>query len=59
LLSASQALPKQVWAIIAGGVGGTASKGWATALILLTVVLSFYTVGILMRTYFRRKLNYE
>jgi phosphate transport system permease protein len=59
LLSASQALPKQVWAIIAGGVGGTASKGWATALILLTVVLSFYAVGILMRTYFRRKLNYE
>jgi phosphate transport system permease protein len=33
--------------------------GWATAFILLMVVLTFYAVGITARTYFRRKLNYE
>jgi phosphate transport system permease protein len=33
--------------------------GWASAFILLMVVLSFYAVGITARTIFRRKLDYE
>ncbi|MFC7027106.1 phosphate ABC transporter permease PstA [Halomicroarcula sp. GCM10025710] len=59
LLSASASLPTQVWAVIAAGVSGSPSMGWATAFILLMVVLTFYAVGIIARTYFRRKLNYE
>jgi phosphate transport system permease protein len=59
LLSASASLPTQVWAVIAAGVSGSPSMGWATAFILLMVVLTFYAVGIVARTYFRRKLNYE
>ena len=59
LLEASAALPTQVWAVIAAGVSGSPSMGWASALMLLMVVLSFYTVGIIVRVYFRRKLNYE
>jgi phosphate transport system permease protein len=59
LLEATAALPTQVWAVISAGVSGSPSMGWASALVLLLVVLSFYAVGILARTYFRRKLNYE
>jgi phosphate transport system permease protein len=59
LLQASAALPTQVWGVIAAGVSGSPSMGWASAFTLLMVVLSFYTVGILARTYFRRKLDYE
>jgi phosphate transport system permease protein len=59
LLEASAALPTQVWAVIAAGVSGSPSMGWASAMMLLMVVLSFYTVGIIARVYFRRKLNYE
>ena len=59
LLSASASLPTQVWAVIAAGVSGSPAMGWATAFILLVVVLTFYAVGITARTYFRRKLNYE
>ncbi len=59
LLSASASLPTQVWAVIAAGVSGSPSMGWATAFILLAVVLTFYAVGITARTYFRKKLNYE
>jgi phosphate transport system permease protein len=59
LLSASASLPTQVWAVIAAGVSGSPSMGWATAFILLVVVLTFYAVGITARTYFRKKLNYE
>jgi len=59
LLSASASLPTQVWAVIAAGVSGSPQMGWATAFILLIVVLTFYAVGITARTYFRRKLNYE
>ncbi|WP_284007041.1 phosphate ABC transporter permease PstA [Haloarcula pelagica] len=59
LMSASASLPTQVWAVIAAGVSGSPSMGWATAFILLMVVLTFYAVGITARTYFRRKLNYE
>ncbi len=59
LLGSSAALPTQVWGIITAGVSGSPSKGWATAFMLLVVVLSFYAVGITARTYFRRKINYE
>jgi phosphate transport system permease protein len=59
LTQASAALPTQVWAVIAAGVSGSPSMGWASAFLLLTVVLGFYAVGIATRTYFRRKLNYE
>jgi phosphate transport system permease protein len=59
LLESSAALPTQVWAVIAAGVSGSPSMGWASAMMLLMVVLSFYTVGIIARVYFRRKLNYE
>jgi phosphate transport system permease protein len=59
LLSTSASLPTQVWAVISAGVSGSPSMGWATAFILLMVVLTFYAVGIIARTYFRRKLNYE
>jgi phosphate transport system permease protein len=59
LLEASAALPTQVWAVIAAGVSGSPSMGWASALVLLLVVLSFYAVGILARTYFRRKLDHD
>jgi phosphate transport system permease protein len=59
LLEASASLPTQVWAVIAAGVSGSPSMGWASAFVLLTVVLSFYAIGILSRSYFRRKLDYE
>jgi phosphate transport system permease protein len=59
LLEASAALPTQVWAVIAAGVSGSQSMGWASALVLLLVVLTFYAVGITARTYFRRKLDHE
>ena len=32
---------------------------WATALILLIVVLSFYAIGIATRYYFRNKLRHD
>ena len=57
LLAASASLPTQVWAIIAAGVSGSPSMGWATAFVLLVVVLSFYAIGIAARTYFRRKID--
>ena len=59
LLAKPPALPTGIWAVIAAGVSGSNSRGWATAFVLLVVVLTFYTVGIVTRTYFRRKLNYE
>jgi len=59
LLAKPPALPTGIWAVIAAGVSGSTSKGWATAFVLLVVVLSFYAVGIASRTYFRRKLDYE
>jgi len=59
LLEASAALPTQVWAVISAGVSGSPSMGWASALILLLVVLTFYAVGIVARTHFRRKLDHE
>jgi phosphate transport system permease protein len=59
LLQATASLPTQVWAVISAGVSGSPSMGWASALVLLMVVLTFYAVGIIARTYFRRKLDYE
>jgi phosphate transport system permease protein len=59
LLAASASLPTQVWAVIAAGVSGSPSMGWATAFVLLVVVLSFYAIGITARTYFRRKIDDE
>ncbi|MFB6109555.1 MAG: phosphate ABC transporter permease PstA [Halodesulfurarchaeum sp.] len=59
ILTESAALPTQIWAIISAGVSGSPARGWATAFILLCIVLSFYAVGIASRTYFRRKLDYE
>ena len=65
LLEATSALPYQLFALITAGVGGSSNIAdvdqfkWATALILLVVVLSFYAVGIGARYYFRRQLQYE
>jgi phosphate transport system permease protein len=65
LLEATSALPYQLYALITAGVGlgeNVANPDqfqWATALVLLLVVLSFYAVGIAARYYFRRKLQYQ
>ncbi|AFK21524.1 phosphate ABC transporter permease PstA (plasmid) [Haloferax mediterranei ATCC 33500] len=65
LLKATSALPYQLYSLITAGVGQSSNIGnieqfrWATALILLVVVLSFYAVGIATRYYFRRKLQHE
>ncbi|WP_222918181.1 phosphate ABC transporter permease PstA [Natrinema sp. SYSU A 869] len=58
LLSGSSALPYQLYgAITTGVVGDDPGYGWATAFILLLVVLSFYVIGITTRMYFRKKLQ--
>jgi phosphate transport system permease protein len=63
LLQATSALPYQLYALITAGVGASGNVGspdqfkWATALVLLVVVLSFYAVGIAARYYFQRKLE--
>lgn len=62
LLQATSALPYQLYALVTAGVGGqqigdAQQFAWATALILLVVVLSFYAVGIATRYYFRRRLS--
>ncbi|MFB6304496.1 MAG: phosphate ABC transporter permease PstA [Haloferacaceae archaeon] len=65
LLQATSALPYQLYALITAGVGlgsNVSDPGgfrWATALVLLVVVLSFYAVGIAARYYFRRQLRHE
>jgi phosphate transport system permease protein len=65
LLQATSALPYQLFALITAGVGLGDSVAdpegfrWATALVLLIVVLSFYAIGIATRYYFRSKLQYE
>jgi phosphate transport system permease protein len=65
LLQATSALPYQLFALITAGVGLGDSVAdpegfrWATALVLLVVVLSFYAIGIATRYYFRSKLQYE
>ncbi len=63
LLQATAALPYQLYALISAGVGTSSGIQdldqfrWATALILLIVVLSFYAIGIASRYYFRRQLE--
>ncbi len=57
LLNPASALPYQLYAIITAGVGQRQEFGWATALVLLLVVLSFYAIGIVSRAYFRRRLH--
>ncbi|WP_226480002.1 phosphate ABC transporter permease PstA [Natrinema amylolyticum] len=58
LLSGSSALPYQLYgAITTGVVGDDPGYGWATAFVLLLVVLSFYVIGITTRIYFRKKLQ--
>jgi phosphate transport system permease protein len=63
LLEATTALPFQLYALITAGVGlgdnvtNPEQFQWATALILLVVVLSFYAIGIGARYYFRRRLQ--
>src|SRR6056297_2287280 len=57
LLQATSALPYQLFALITAGVGLGDSVAdpegfrWATALVLLVVVLSFYAIGIATRYY--------
>ncbi|MFB6140014.1 MAG: phosphate ABC transporter permease PstA [Halosimplex sp.] len=57
LLSATNALPYQVYAVLEAGVGGSEAFGWGTAFVLLVLVLCFYGVGIGTRLYFRGKLE--
>ena len=57
LLHSTSALPYQIYAIIEAGVGGNEEFGWATAFLLLVVIICFYVVGIVTRIYFQRKLN--
>jgi phosphate transport system permease protein len=65
LLQATSALPYQLFALITAGVGlgdNVADPDgfrWATALVLLVVVLSFYAIGIVTRYYFRSKLQHQ
>lgn len=65
LLQATSALPYQLFALISAGVGlgdnvpNPDGFKWASALVLLVVVLSFYVIGIATRYYFRRKLSHE
>ena len=57
LLERASALPYQLYAVITAGVGADSSFGWGTTLVLLGVVLGFFTMSIATRRYFRRKLH--
>ncbi len=57
LLHSTSALPYRIYAVIEAGVGGKAEFGWATAFLLLVIIICFYVVGIVTRLYFQRKLN--
>ncbi|MFB6172108.1 MAG: phosphate ABC transporter permease PstA [Haloarculaceae archaeon] len=57
LLSSTTALPYQIYAVIETGVAGKPEFGWATAFVLLLVVICLYAVGIATRMYFQRKLE--
>ncbi|MFC5277377.1 phosphate ABC transporter permease PstA [Halorubrum rubrum] len=59
LLQSAPALPYQLYATITAGVSGNEEFGWATAFVLLAVVLSFYAIGVGTRIYFRRRLQHE
>ena len=58
MVQPATALPLQLFATITAGAKDVAEGfAWATALVLLLVVMAFYAVGIVSRTYFRRKLD--
>jgi phosphate transport system permease protein len=57
LVQSSSALPYQLYAVITAGLSENIDFAWATALVLLLVVMSFYAIGIASRIYFRRKLT--
>ncbi|QSG04721.1 ABC-type phosphate transport system, permease component [Halapricum desulfuricans] len=59
LLESASALPYQLYAIITAGVLDDMAFGWATAFVLLGVVLSFFAVAVASRRYFRRKLHHD
>ncbi|QGN06376.1 phosphate ABC transporter permease PstA [Halorhabdus sp. CBA1104] len=59
LLESASALPYQLYAIITAGVLDDLAFGWATAFVLLGVVLSFFAVAVASRRYFRRKLHHD
>jgi len=64
LFQPSSALPYQLYAAITAGLSSPniddgMAFGWATAFMLLLIVLSFYVIGIATRTYFRRKLSHD
>lgn len=49
------ALPYRLYSIYKAGVGGSIQEAWGTAMVLIVIVLMFYALGIVTRTYFRRK----
>jgi len=49
------ALPYRLYSIYKAGVGGSIHEAWGTALVLIAIVLLFYGLGIVTRSYFRRR----
>lgn len=49
------ALPYRLYSIYKAGVGGSIQEAWGTALVLIVVVLMFYALGIIVRSYYRRE----
>ncbi len=54
LFSEVDALPYRLYAIYKAGVGGSLQEAWGTALVLIVLVLLFYGLGIIVRSYYRR-----
>lgn len=55
LLNEVDALPYRLYSIYKAGVGGSIQEAWGTALVLIVIVLMFYGLGIVVRSYYRRK----
>lgn len=49
------ALPYRLYSIYKAGVGGSIQEAWGTALVLIAIVLLFYGLGIMTRSYFRKR----
>ncbi|MFP4136457.1 MAG: phosphate ABC transporter permease PstA [Candidatus Acetothermia bacterium] len=49
------ALPYRLYSIYKAGVGGSIQEAWGTAMVLIVVVLLFYALGIIVRSYYRRE----
>ncbi len=49
------ALPYRLYSIYKAGVGGSIQEAWGTAMVLITIVLMFYGLGITVRSYYRRE----